>query len=141
MGHLLMSDKERQLKVLFEMVKQDKLTLNKVSIQIDIGYRQILRKYKRFLKEGDAGLVHKARGRVSNRQNPHREIIINRYQERYEDFGPTLAAEKFAEEKLPVDHEVFDVGYLQRVYGPDKENVGLTARGARGRHNLANWYK
>jgi transposase len=97
MGHLLMSDKERQLRVLFEMVKQGRLTLNKVSDQIGIGYRQILRRHARYLKEGDAGLVHKARGRVSNRQNPHREIIINRYKERYEDFGPTLRCWLLAE--------------------------------------------
>src|SRR5689334_4621496 len=105
MRYLVMSEKERQLKALLEMVKQEKLTLNKVANQVDLSYRQIKRIYKRYLAAGDAGLTHKARGRVSNRKNPHREIIIARYQSRYEDFGPTLAAEKLLEEGYSVDHE------------------------------------
>lgn len=105
MGHLLMSTKERDLKALLEMVKQKKLTLNKVATQIEMSYRQIKRIYKHYRAKGDAGLIHKARGRASNRTNPHRAIIIARYQTRYEDFGPTLAAEKLLEDGYPVDHE------------------------------------
>ena len=105
MGHLLMSDNERALKAYFEMVKGKQLTLIDVSTQVDLGYRQIKRIYAKWKREGDAGLVHKARGRASNRKHPHRDIIIKRYQERYDDFGPTLAAEKFIEEGYKVDHE------------------------------------
>jgi transposase len=105
MGHLLMSDEDRQFKAYFEMVKRKQLTLKDVSNQVDLGYRQIKRKYTRWKKEGDAGLVHRSRGRTSNRKHPHRDIIIKRYSERYEDFGPTLAAEKLVEEGYSVNHE------------------------------------
>jgi len=105
MGHLIMSEKERQLKALLEMVKHGKLSLSTTSTQLNMSYRQIKRIYKRYKQEGDAGLIHKARGRISNRKNPYREVIIRRYKARYEDFGPTLAAEKLLEEGYTVDHE------------------------------------
>lgn len=71
-----------------------------------LSYRQAKRVYKKYLTQGDCGLVHKSRGRSSNRQHAQREQIIARYKERYSDFGPTLAAEKLAEDdNLFVDHE------------------------------------
>jgi hypothetical protein len=65
--------------------------------------------FKRFSTEGDAGLVHRRRGQPSNRRYPaaFRDQVLRRYRERYKehDVGPTLAAEKMAEEGLRVDHE------------------------------------
>lgn len=104
-GYLKMSAQERQLKVLLEMVRQEKLSLKAVSEQIDLSYRQIRRIYKRYNKMGDAGLVHQGRGRLSNRQHPQRALVIERYRSRYEDFGPTLAAEKLLQEGFKIDHE------------------------------------
>jgi len=105
MGLLLMSDKERLRKATMEMVKQGQITLILAAIQCDISYRQAIRLYSRYLLEGDAGLVHKARGGVSNYGHPDREKIISLYTEKYEGFGPTLAAEKLAEDdNLIVDH-------------------------------------
>jgi len=40
MGHLVMSEKERQRKAIMEMVKQGKLTLNQAASQCELGYRQ-----------------------------------------------------------------------------------------------------
>ena len=100
-----MSEQERQLKALLEMVKRQQLTLKKVSEQIDLSYRQVKRIYKRYCTMGDAGLIHRSRGRLANRQHSHKTLIIERYQQRYEGFGPTLAAEKLLEEGFKVDHE------------------------------------
>lgn len=106
MGLLLMSDKERLRKANLEMVKQGKLTLIMAAIQCDISYRQAIRLYQRYRRLGDAGLVHKARGRASNYGHPDREKIISLYKEKYEGFGPTLAAEKLAEDdNFVVDHD------------------------------------
>lgn len=105
MGCLNMSEQERQLKALLEMVKRRQLTLKKVSEQIDLSYRQIKRIYKRYCAMGDAGLTHRSRGRLANRQHPHKTLIIERYQQRYEGFGPTLAAEKLLEDGFKIDHE------------------------------------
>jgi hypothetical protein len=53
---------------------------------------------------GDAGLVHGARGRASNRRLDEavRGKVLARHQERYADFGPTHACEKLAAEGLGV---------------------------------------
>ena len=105
MGLLLMSDKERLRKATFEMVKQGQITLAMAATQCDIGYRQAIRLYQRYSSQGDGGLVHKARGQVSNNCRPDRAKIIALYQEKYDGFGPTLAAEKLAEDdNLTVDH-------------------------------------
>jgi hypothetical protein len=52
-------------------------------------------------------LVHKSRGRRSNRSKDEalRQAVLRRYEEIYEGFGPTLAAEKLAEDGYEVDHE------------------------------------
>lgn len=106
MGLLLMSDKERLIKALMEMVVQKKLKLGKVAKQLEISYRQAKRIYRRYKENGDAGLIHKRRGQTSNRIHPHKEAIITRYMEKYEGFGPTLAAEYlFDEDGYDINHE------------------------------------
>lgn len=105
MGVLTMSERERDRKVIFEMVKRGTLTLKKAANQCGLSYRQTLRIYQSYLAQGDAGLIHATRGRPSNRKNPHRAEIIKLYQEKYEGFGPTLAAEYLAKDGLIIDHE------------------------------------
>src|SRR5687767_13741439 len=72
-----------------------------------MGYRQMKRIWKRFKEKGDAGLIHRSRGRAGSRATPKaiRAKILERYRKRYADFGPTLAWEHQAKEGLDVDHE------------------------------------
>lgn len=105
MGVMLMSDKERRRKAVFEMVKQGKITLKQASKQCGLSYRQTLRVYQSYLAKGDAGLIHQSRGQRSNRRHPHQEEIINLYQSKYEGFGPTLASEYLFEDGYSVNHE------------------------------------
>lgn len=105
MGHLLMSDKERQRKAWMTMVCEGSVKLNKAAEAIDVSYRQAKRIYRRFLDEGDFGLTHRSRQCHSNRQHVAKEIILSLYRLKYMGFGPTLAAEKLAEEGHIVDHE------------------------------------
>lgn len=105
MGVLMMNSKERQRKAVCEMVKQGQIKLTKASEQCDVSYDHMLRIYKRYIEEGDAGLIHKNRGRLSNRKHPHQTKIINRYKERYEGFGPTLASEYLEADGYIVNHE------------------------------------
>lgn len=67
--------------------------------QLGISVRQIQRLIKRYRIEGAKGLIHKNRGRVSNRLLPEekRGQIVNLIKANYPDFGPTLASEKLAE--------------------------------------------
>ena len=61
--------------------------------------RQVRRIVKRIRLEGDGGIVHKSRGRVSNRRMPDkiRNKVLRLYRKKYQDFGPTLASEKLLE--------------------------------------------
>jgi len=106
-GHLLMSEKERVRKVQFEGVVEGRMTIREASGRLGLSYRQSRRSYKRYREQGDAGLVHRSRGQPSNRAKPDefRLAVLERYRERYEEFGPTLAAEKLADDGYELDHE------------------------------------
>lgn len=104
---LRMSGKERKRMVLVGEVKQGRISVAEAGRVMGLSYRQAKRIWQRFKKEGDAGLVHRSRGRVGVRRKAarFRQRVLARYQERYPDFGPTLAAEKLGEEGLRLDHE------------------------------------
>ena len=106
-GHLTMSSKERERLKLFERVKRAELSLRDAAALCGLSYRQTRRLYKRYRESGDRGLVHRGRGRPSNRAQPaaFKAAVLARYQERYPDFGPTLAAEKLRLDGHVVDHE------------------------------------
>lgn len=61
--------------------------------------RQVRRLIQRVRAEGDAGLVHRSRGKPSNRRHQPalKAQALRLYGQHYGDFGPTLAAEKLAE--------------------------------------------
>jgi len=61
--------------------------------------RQIRRIVRRIKVEGDGGIVHRLRGKRSNRKRPEqiRRKAIELYRSTYSDFGPTLASEKLLE--------------------------------------------
>jgi len=89
-------------------VKEKAMTIKEAAEVMGISYRQGRRIYKRYVSEGDKGLVHRNRGRPSNRSKSSelREIVLALYREQYWDFGPTLAAEKLIErDGYEVDHE------------------------------------
>jgi transposase len=106
-GHLIMSQKERTRLGVMKQIEAKRLSLVAAAALLRLSYRQLKRVWRRYCREGDAGLVHQGRGRSSNRQaDPKvRERIIQRYEQRYADFGPTLAAEHLEREGLRVDHE------------------------------------
>ena len=66
---------------------------------LSLSRRQIRRIVKRIRIEGDKGIVHKSRGRPSNRRigAKIRDQVIRLYRKQYKDFGPTLASEKLLE--------------------------------------------
>jgi len=66
---------------------------------LSLSGRQIRRIVKRIRREGSRGIIHRSRGRPSNRRISHKlkEKVINFYRTQYKDFGPTLASEKLLE--------------------------------------------
>ena len=81
-------------KVLERVIKQVE-----AAEMLSLSSRQIRRVVKRIRLKGDSGIVHKSRGRPSNRRIPDkiRKKVLRLYRKKYEDFGPTLASEKLLE--------------------------------------------
>lgn len=69
------------------------------SEMLGITTRQVRRLIQRVQAEGDAGLVHRGRGKPSNRRHSPAGTarVLRLYATHYRDFGPTLAAEKLVE--------------------------------------------
>lgn len=94
-----MSRKERRRLEVLARVQRGELTLVKASALAGLSYRQAKRVYARYLAEGDRGLVHRLRGRSSNRRRDEAKgRAVELYRAQYADFGPTLAAEYLARE-------------------------------------------
>src|SRR6267378_8177980 len=107
METLTMSRKERERLTIMVGVKEQELTLVQAGELMAVGYRQSKRIWRRYQDEGDAGLVHRLRGKASARGKPSelREQVLALCEEaRYEGFGPTLMAEHLLKAKLVVDH-------------------------------------
>ena len=103
-----MSRKERDRIKIMGGVAEEEVTLIAASGLMGVSYRQGKRIWRRYQDEGDAGLVHRLRGKPSARRKPPalREQVIGLCEERrYEGFGPTLMAEQLLKAKLVVDHE------------------------------------
>ena len=102
-----MSRKERNRLAIMAGVKSGQLTLVQAASLTSLSYRQVKRVWRRYRDQGDAGLVHRLRGRASPRRivPELRAKILARVEARYPDFGPTLAAEYLLGEGLKVDHE------------------------------------
>ena len=100
METVLMSVEERRRLEVFSRVRDGELSLAEVSKLLKLSYRQVKRVWSRYQQEGDAGLVHRSRGRASNRQSEAglKEQALALYREQYSDYGPTLAAECMAQE-------------------------------------------
>src|SRR5215203_3573913 len=92
---------------ILERVENEALSLKDAAQLLLLSYPQIKRLFSRFKAEGRAGLAHRLRGQPSNRAfDPARKAaILQLYQQRYPDFGPTLACEKLVLDDYQVDHE------------------------------------
>ena len=95
MGKLRLSGKERRRLEVLSKVKRGDIRLTKAAELLGVCYRQVLRIWERYEAEGSVGLKHGLRDRVSNRriEAGRRERVLELYQAKYGDFGPTLAVE------------------------------------------------
>lgn len=66
---------------------------------LSLSDRQIRRLIKKVGEEGDSGIIHKSRGKSSNRRLPKKikDKSIELYRQKYIGFGPLLASEKLLE--------------------------------------------
>jgi len=104
METISMSKRERRRLEVLSQIGSGQLSLQKGGELLGVSYRQAKRLRRRYESEGDAGLVHRLRGKPSNRVShaEQREQILARYAADFSDYGPTLAAERLTEEGLAV---------------------------------------
>jgi transposase len=111
-------------------VNRGEITIVKAAELGGVSVRQMRRICKRHRADGDAGLAHRSRGRHPGNRltDPKRSQVLKLYQEKYDDFGPTLACEKLAG-----DGHVLSADTLGRLL---KEAGLWQARRRRSRHRL-----
>jgi transposase len=96
---VLMRGKELRRVHVLHQVREKRITQKEAGRLLALTDRQIRRLLRRVEQEGDQGLVHRGRGKPSNRRIPEKRkaTVLTLYEERYGDLGPTLATEKLAE--------------------------------------------
>ncbi len=83
-----------------------KIKWKEASSFLEVSMRQIARLVNRVKIFGEEGIIHKLRGKTSNRRCEEKGKILKLYTDKYEDFGPTLASEKLFEiDKIKISDE------------------------------------
>ena len=126
MGTITMSRKEWLRLEWLAKVKGEEISLRRAAAKMSLSYRQAKRVWKRYDSQGESGLVHGLRGQPSNRKGDEttRERVLQLFQEKYHDFGVTLAAEYLQEEdQLTVAVETLR-GWLKQagLYQPQRKS-------------------
>jgi transposase len=108
LGRTGLSRKELSRVEVMGRVKAHSLRLREAAELLELSYRQAKRIWARYRAGGAKALQHGNCGRVSNRAYPakFRAAVLTQVKARYEDFGPTLAAEHLGSDdglKVPVE--------------------------------------
>lgn len=99
-------DRDR-LKELHAVIR-GRLRVCEAARHLGLSGRQTRRLVRRVEREGDRGVLHRLRGRASNRAIPEQvreRAVALLKQEKYRDFGPTLAAEHLERIGIQVSRE------------------------------------
>jgi transposase len=103
---LRMSMKERMRLEIFSRVKRGGISLGKAALLARVSRRQAKRIWRRYRLEGDAGLVHRLRGRPGNAGKVEvRDEVLALCRVKYADFGSALAAEYLLKEGQEVSRQ------------------------------------
>jgi len=123
---IALSQRERdRVKVLYE-VERKHLRQREAAERLGWSARHIRRLLRRVGAEGDRGLVHRLRGRPSNRKisSAVQRRIVAEVERRYRDFGPTLACEHLARQGLGVSREALRQWLIQAgLWKPRRQRV------------------
>jgi transposase len=117
-----MSTKEITQLEAMQRIKDKRLTQKEAASLLGLSVRQIKRLYRAYKAKGAKGLVSKRRGKPSNRRLDAgvAQQALDLIQEKYADFGPTLAHEKLTEvEGLSLSREsVRKIMIVEGVWKP-----------------------
>jgi transposase len=107
-GDMRVTTKDEHRVVVLEKVKQRVMTVKEAAKRMGVSERQAKRLAKAYRRKGLAGIIHKSRGKASNRRIAlaFKERVVECYRECYAGFGPTLASEKMEQRNgLTVNRE------------------------------------
>jgi hypothetical protein len=104
---IALSQRERDRLQVLHDIQQGRLTQVAAGERLKVTDRQVRRLLLRLREEGDRAVIHRLRGRPSNRKFKvsFERKVLARVGQRYSDFGPTLAAEHLAKDGLPLSRE------------------------------------
>ena len=99
MGWVIMSERELNRIEVLAQVDDGRLSVQNGANMLDVTKRQMFRLLKRYRTEGAPAIRHKSRGKSPNNKihDAKRDYALALVKEKYDDFGPTLAAEMLAE--------------------------------------------
>ena len=107
-GILTMSQRELDRLQIVKKIESKELTVEQGAGLIGISPRQTYRVLKKIKEEGSKGIIHKLRGKNSNRgySEQIKRQVIRIYRSSYSDYGPTLFSEQLTENhNISIDHE------------------------------------
>jgi transposase len=124
---IIMSRRETKRLHIIHQALDKRITQKTAAELVGLSSRQLRRMLKRVREEGDDGISHRSRGKVSNRRVPEKikEKALKLFREKYSDFGPT-----FASEKLLDVHEIKLSDETLRLW-LNKENIPYEKRKGR----------
>jgi DNA-binding Lrp family transcriptional regulator len=105
---LALSQRDRdRLKEIHAVIRR-RQQVGEAARHLSLSRRQVRRLVRRVEREGDRGVIHRLRGRPSNRAIPERvreRALALLSREQYRDFAPTLAAEHLGRIGIEVSRE------------------------------------
>jgi len=100
MEKFTMTRKEREQLYVMKLIKEGKIRKREGARRLKITFQQLRRKYKRYLEEGDKGVIHRGRFRPSKRRwaGPQQALALELIKsELWRGFGPTFVQQKLKE--------------------------------------------
>ena len=122
-----MSQKEINQIEIMEKLLTKQIKQKQAANLLALSMRQVIRKIKAYRRQGAQSLIHKLRGRPSNRQTDPSLLLraIQLVKKKYPDFGPTLATEKLSElDNLVINRETLRLAMIkQGIWKTKKQKV------------------
>ena len=124
-GLLTMSVVELERSHVVRQAVEERLSQREGAERLGIGVRQFKRLVRAWKQDGTLGLVSRRRGRASHNRltDGARSEIVRLLKEKYEDFGPALAAEKLLElEGIAVSQETIrQLRIVEKLWKPKRQ--------------------
>lgn len=122
-----MSKRELNQVSVFEDLKSKKIKQRQAAKILLLSTRQVKRKLKAYRRFGATSLIHKSRGRLSNHRLDENLVkkALDLVEEKYPDFGPTLAAEKLLEiDKIKINSETLRLKMIKaNIWKPKVKKI------------------